>query len=90
MMVIVITIKIPVNKPAWLIAHGTANNEVPIMVFQMDNLKKKEKKILCFKNLVKMNFMFLPWEILISGGSIGYLKARFQVLELELALEKWF
>ena len=41
MMVINITIKIPVNKPAWLIAHGTANNEVPIMVFQMDNLKKK-------------------------------------------------
>ena len=85
MMVIVITIKIPVNKPAWLIAHGTANNEVPIMVFQIDNLKKKmkKKKILCFKYLVKMNFMFLPWEILISGGSIGYLKARVQVLELE-------
>ena len=52
MMVINITIKIPVNKPAWLIAHGTANNEVPIIVFQMDNLKEEKIgfykiKILC-------------------------------------------
>ena len=43
-MVIKITIKIPVNKPAWLIAHGTANNEVPIIVFQMDKLKEEKKK----------------------------------------------
>ena len=55
-MVINITIKIPVNKPAWLIAHGTANNEVPIMVFQMDNLKKNDFHHFCYQYIaVKKN-----------------------------------
>ena len=53
MMVIKITIKIPVNKPAWLIAHGTANNEVPIIVFQMDNLK--DEKIGLYKTRILCN-----------------------------------
>ena len=53
MIVINITIKIPVNKPAWLIAHGTANNEVPIIVFQMDNLK--DEKIGFYKTRILCN-----------------------------------
>ena len=32
---------IPVKRPAASIAHGTANNEVPIIVFHIDILKKK-------------------------------------------------
>ena len=42
-----ITIPNPMTKPEAKMAHGTANKDVPIMVFQMEALEIKKSIFIC-------------------------------------------
>ena len=47
MIVMNITIPNPMTKPEAKMAHGTANKDVPIMVFQMEALEIKKSIFIC-------------------------------------------
>ena len=53
MIVMNITIPNPMTKPEAKMAHGTANKDVPIMVFQMEALEIKK---IHFQMLYKKKF----------------------------------
>ena len=58
MIVMNITIPNPMTKPEAKMAHGTANKDVPIMVFQMEALEIKK---IHFQMLYRKFFLGLTW-----------------------------